>query len=270
MNRFAKVALTAALVAAPLMASEEFGGIGITIYQVPAGVHVVEVIPGGPAAESKLAVGDEIIAIDGISLKGKSIDESKNLIRGQVNRPVELTYVSGGDTYTATVRRAQMRVENLDGEAVTKWYNGQQEFSVEELETFAAANTTDKKLLTVLSNGRTIPAEQTVGAKGLDGIFVEKAEAPAPSYKQTNSTKSNGAKLRGFDRQKISFSLKNAGTVVVKVSDASGNMVFEGRLDNANVGINSVSWNGANVPSGRYMVSFEQLSGVSGKFAVLK
>ena len=41
-----------ALAASPLLASESFGGIGVSIYQVRDGVKVAEVIPGTPAAET--------------------------------------------------------------------------------------------------------------------------------------------------------------------------------------------------------------------------
>ena len=77
MNKLAKFSLMAAFAAAPVMADEDFGGIGVTIYQVPAGVYVAEVIPGGPAADTKIATGDVIVAVDGVSLKGQNIEFSK-------------------------------------------------------------------------------------------------------------------------------------------------------------------------------------------------
>ena len=46
MKNFVKASLVAAMLAAPLMADESFGGVGITIYQVREGVKVAEVIPG--------------------------------------------------------------------------------------------------------------------------------------------------------------------------------------------------------------------------------
>ena len=76
MKSFIKASLVAAMVAAPVMADENFGGIGVTIYQVPAGVYVAEVIPGGPASETKIAAGDVIVAVDGVSLKGQNIEFS--------------------------------------------------------------------------------------------------------------------------------------------------------------------------------------------------
>ena len=60
MNSFVKASLIAAMMTAPLMADESFGGVGITIYQVREGVHVAEVIPGTPAAETNLRAGDVI------------------------------------------------------------------------------------------------------------------------------------------------------------------------------------------------------------------
>ena len=76
--------------------------------------------------------------------------------------------------------------------------------------------------------------------------------------------------LKGFSRNAISFTLKTAGTTVVKVSGPNGEEVASVRVDNAPAGFNSVAWNSENVPSGRYMVSIEQSFGVAGKFAVLK
>ena len=72
MNSFVKFSIAAAIAAAPALADENFGGIGVTIYQVPAGVYVAEVIPGGPASETKIATGDVIVAVDGVSLKART------------------------------------------------------------------------------------------------------------------------------------------------------------------------------------------------------
>ena len=119
MKNFVKASLVAGMLAAPIMADEQFGGIGVTIYQVPAGVFVAEVIPGGPAADTKLKKGDVIVAVDGVSLKGQNIEFSKSQIRGQVDKPVELTYVSEGDTLSAVVRRTSMLVKESVSPSLT-------------------------------------------------------------------------------------------------------------------------------------------------------
>ena len=270
MKKFVKASLVAGMLAAPIMADEDFGGIGVTIYQVPAGVFVAEVIPGGPASETKIAAGDVIVAVDGVSLKGQNIDFSKGQIRGQVNKPVELTYVSNGDTASVVVRRASMLVKDFKAEDVTAWYGDKTEFDAAELETFASGKETDKQLLAVLSRGTVVSADaKGVSANHLNGVFVAKEKKE--EFKPVNKgPKSNNAKLKAFTRNTISFTLEAEGSAVVKVSDPNGEVVATVRVDNASVGYNTVSWNSENIPSGRYMVSIEQSFGVSGKFAVLK
>ena len=132
MNRFVKFSLVAAVLAAPSIADEQFGGLGITIYQVPQGVHVVQVIPGTPAAETELQAGDDIIAVDGMSLKGLDIDESKAMLRGQVNKPVEITFVNSGDTLKSTLRRTQITVKEFESDQVESWYGKKKEFDAQE------------------------------------------------------------------------------------------------------------------------------------------
>lgn len=272
MNAMVKMSLVAAfgLCAASAMADESFGGIGVTIYQIPQGVHVAEVIPGTPAAETKLQPGDKIIAVDGVSLKGQSMDFSKAKLRGENNKPVEITYVSEGDTLVTTLRRAQLTVKKLAGESVESWF-GKDEFSSQELETFASATEANKQVVAVLQRGTLVSAESQVKASDLDGVYVEKADnfAPQPKKNAVGARKGD-AKLRGFTRNAVSFSVKVPGTAVVTILNADGVQVASMRKDNAPAGINTVYWDGSAMPSGRYMVNIEQNGGVNGKFAVLK
>lgn len=164
------------LFTAPLLASESFGGIGVSIYQVHDGVKVAEVIPDTPAAETKLQANDVIIAVDGESLKGKSIEESKAKFRGQKNKPLEITFVSGVDTLSATLRRTQITVKDLESERVESWYGDKSEFNAQELETYASATESSKQLVAVLQNGTLVKSESPVSAKSLNGIYVEKAD----------------------------------------------------------------------------------------------
>ena len=147
MKSIVKVSLLAAMMAAPLMADESFGGIGVTIYQIREGVKVAEVIPGTPAAETKLQAGDVITAVDGVSLQGLNIEQSKEKLRGQVNKPLEITFTSEGESYTAVLRRAQITVKDLEGAAVKNWYGDKAELNAQELETFASASQNDKQLV---------------------------------------------------------------------------------------------------------------------------
>lgn len=267
MKNLIKASLLAAVVAAPAMADEAFGGIGVTIYQLRDGVKVAEVIPGTPAADTKIQAGDVIISVDGVSLKGQNIEFSKEQLRGQVNKPLEITFVSGADTLSTVIRRAQITVKDLESEGVEAWYGDKTEFNAQELETYASSKS-EKQLVAVLKHGYRVP-EGTVNAAGLNGIYVEKADEFAPKASPT-AAKPSSASLKGFNRKAVSFELKSAGTAIVTIMNADGEQVATLRADNAQAGYNTLRWNAENVPSGRYMVTIEHNGSISGKNAVLK
>ena len=269
MNKFIKASLVAAMLAAPIMADEEFGGIGVTIYQTRDGVKVAEVIPGTPAAETKLQAGDVITAVDGVSLKGNDIEQSKSMLRGQVNKPLEITYTSEGESYTTVIRRAQITVKDLESEKVESWYK-KSEFNAQELETYASATEgNSKQLVAVLQQGSLVATDKNVNAANLNGIYVERATEFAPkASKQLNKPASSS--LKGFNRKSISFNLSSAGNAVVTILNSDGAEVAPLRADNAQPGFNTLRWNGENVPSGRYLVRIDHNGSVSGKNAVLK
>lgn len=267
MKKLIKASLLAAVVAAPAMADEAFGGIGVTIYQLRDGVKVAEVIPGTPAADSKIQAGDMIIAVDGVSLKGQDIEFSKDQLRGQVNKPLEITFVSGSDTLSTVVRRTQITVKDLESKGVEAWYGDKTEFNAQELETYASSKS-EKQLVAVLKHGYRVP-EGTMSASGLNGIYVEKADEFAPKA-SPSVAKASSATLKGFSRKAIGFELKSAGTAIVTIMNADGEQVTSLRADNAQPGFNSLKWNAENVPSGRYMVTIEHNGSVSGKSVLLK
>ena len=269
MKNFIKASLVAAMFAAPLMADEEFGGIGVTIYQIHDGVKVSEVIPGTPAAETKLQAGDVITAVDGVSLKGNDIETSKSMLRGTVNKPLEITYVSEGETYTTTLRRTQITVKDLESAKVESWYN-KSEFNAQELETYASATESNsKQLVAVLQQGSLVATDKQVNAANLNGIYVERANEFAPKAKQQMNKPASSA-LKGLSRKAVSFTLSSAGTAIITILNSDGAEVTSLRADNAQPGFNTLRWNGENVPSGRYLVRIEHNGSVSGKNAVLK
>lgn len=258
------------LFACCVYASESFGGIGVSIYQVRDGVKVAEVIPGTPAAKTKLQANDVIIAVDGESLKGKSIEESKAKLRGQKNKPLEIAFVSNGDTLFATLRRTQITVKDLESERVKSWYGDKSEFNALELETYASATEGSKQLVAVLQNGTLLKSESQVSAKSLNGIYIEKADEFAPKTTRLNLNKNATATLKEFSRTAVGFELKSAGKAVITVVDADGAVVAKLVSENARPGYNSLKWNSENIPSGRYMVTIEYAGSISGINAVLK
>jgi S1-C subfamily serine protease len=74
-------------------------------HQLPgnSAVHVVEVVPGGPAATAGLMSGDRIVTLDGAPVR--SVDDLRRaLARDAVGRTLEIAYLRGVDLRRATVR----------------------------------------------------------------------------------------------------------------------------------------------------------------------
>ena len=269
-KNFSLIGLACALAVAPLMASESFGGIGVSIYQSRDGVKIAEVIPGTPAAESNMRAGDVIVAVDGVPLKGKTIEESKAKLRGQKNKPLEITFVSKGDTLSTILRRTQITVKDLESARVESWYGDKSEYNAQEIETFASAAEDSKQLVAVLQNGTLVKSDASVSAKSLNGIYVDCTDEFAPKAKPLGVSMSASATLKGLSRSSVSFELHSAGKAVISLVDADGASVASLVCENAKVGFNSFAWKLEKVPSGRYMVTIEHNGSVSGKNVVLK
>lgn len=56
----------------------------------PAALYVVKVHPDGPAASAGVRHGDEIMAVNGIPVKGRSYEQVVSMIRGEAGTPVKL------------------------------------------------------------------------------------------------------------------------------------------------------------------------------------
>src|SRR3954468_6550127 len=88
----------------------EFSGVGLSAREVPRGLLVDEVFDGSPAKRAGIRRGDVIVAANGRSLKGRSGDASRALIKGRPGTDVRLTFVSSGKRTTKTVQRATVSV----------------------------------------------------------------------------------------------------------------------------------------------------------------
>ena len=72
-----------------------FEGVGMNVEEVPAGLRVLTVFKGSPAARGGLKSGDEIIAVNGRSLRGASSEEATTRIKGRAGTKVKLSVVTG-------------------------------------------------------------------------------------------------------------------------------------------------------------------------------
>ena len=71
--------------------SGEFGGLGIEVSMESGVVKVITPIDDTPAAKAGIKAGDYIVRIDGEQVRGKTLMEAVNLMRGPVGAPIEIT-----------------------------------------------------------------------------------------------------------------------------------------------------------------------------------
>ena len=88
----------------------EYGGIGATIKIKEDQVIVSELYKNSPASKSKLQPGDQIIDIDGIKLKGKTLDEIGNLLKGAAGSQTLLRIKRKGNTIEKKIVREDIQI----------------------------------------------------------------------------------------------------------------------------------------------------------------
>ena len=74
----------------------EFGGLGIEVSMEAGIVKVITPIDDTPAANAGIKAGDYIIRINGNQVRGKTLMEAVNLMRGRVGEPIEITVLRKG------------------------------------------------------------------------------------------------------------------------------------------------------------------------------
>ncbi|MFU8763403.1 MAG: S41 family peptidase, partial [Haliea sp.] len=77
--------------------SGEFSGLGLEVGMEGGYVTIVAPIDGSPAAEAGLMTGDVILQLDGKPVKGMSLNEAIELMRGPKGSPIELQIGRPGD-----------------------------------------------------------------------------------------------------------------------------------------------------------------------------
>jgi carboxyl-terminal processing protease len=93
----------------------EFGGIGVQIEFRDGFVVVIAPISGTPGEEAGVLRGDRVIAVDGESMAGRSINDVVNRLRGEPGSEVEIAFDRPGqdDPFEVTIIREVIEVESV-------------------------------------------------------------------------------------------------------------------------------------------------------------
>jgi carboxyl-terminal processing protease len=95
--------------------SGEFTGLGLEVGMEDGYVKIVSPIDGSPAAEAGLQSGDIILKLDNVPVKGMSLDEAIDIMRGPKGSKIELTIGRPGATqpFEVTLVRNTIKVASV-------------------------------------------------------------------------------------------------------------------------------------------------------------
>lgn len=101
----------------------QFGGLGIEVGQEDGFLKVVSPIDDTPAAEAGIEAGDLIIKIDDQPVKGISLMDAVDRMRGEPGSEVRLTIVRGeGRPFEVSLKRAVIKVKSVRTEELEPGY----------------------------------------------------------------------------------------------------------------------------------------------------
>lgn len=102
-----------------------FVGLGIELKSDEQALLIVNVIPGGPAADADIRDGDRIVAVDGHSVHEISTDTAADMLKGEEGTPVSLEVVNDrGVTRSLHLSRKRVEVPSVEDVKIVDPQNG--------------------------------------------------------------------------------------------------------------------------------------------------
>ncbi|MDP9406000.1 MAG: S41 family peptidase [Actinomycetota bacterium] len=93
----------------------EFSGVGLVLEEKPAGVTVVTVLEGAPAARAGVEVGERIVSVDGKDVRDLPIDVIVDRVKGDAGTEVTLGLAGGSaGRREITLTRERIDVPNIE------------------------------------------------------------------------------------------------------------------------------------------------------------
>ncbi len=103
----------------------EFGGLGIVVGMEDGFVKVISPIDDTPAQRAGVQAGDLIIRLDDTPVKGLTLDQAVNIMRGKPGTKITLTIVREGEEkpLRITLTRAKIRVKSVKSKVLEDGYD---------------------------------------------------------------------------------------------------------------------------------------------------
>lgn len=93
--------------------SSQYGGIGAGVIHRDGRVFISDPFEGYPAQKADIRAGDEIISIDGQTIKGKSNEEVSQLMKGPSETPIKIVVQRNGKQLEKVLKRADITQPNV-------------------------------------------------------------------------------------------------------------------------------------------------------------
>ncbi|MDR1829690.1 MAG: PDZ domain-containing protein [Candidatus Fibromonas sp.] len=172
---FISAALAAAAIAGE---SENFGGLGISVWPSKGGVKIAGVMPNSPAESIGLQSGDLIISANGTELSAVEPERQVSLIRGEVGSSINLVINRNGNVFSISAKRMGISVQNLDAKDISDWYGKTQGLTGEEVSHLASQKVTEGyQLLGVMQYGMPVSSSaENLNANAIQQISIKKVE----------------------------------------------------------------------------------------------
>jgi carboxyl-terminal processing protease len=207
-----------------------FEGVGMNVEKVPAGLHVLTVFPGSPAAAGGVKAGDEITAVNGRSLRGVSSEQATTRIKGRAGTPVTLTVVRG----KAKPREIKLKRAHVDVPVVKSrmLHSGNEKVAYVELSSFTsgAHGEVNKAVRGLIGKGaKAVVLDLRDNGGGLLNEAVLVSSIFIPDGKIV-TTRGRSRPEQVFDATGTSISTKIPVVVLVNGQSASASEIVTGAL----------------------------------------
>ena len=160
--------------------SGQFGGLGIEVSMENGFVKVVAPIDDTPASRAGIQASDLIIKLDDRSVKGMTLNEAVNIMRGKPNTDIELTVVREGEPQPLifNLTREIIRVKSVKNRMLEPGYgyvritNFQSRTTTDLLKAISDLQKEDK-LKGLVLDLRNNPGGVLNGAVGVSDAFID-------------------------------------------------------------------------------------------------
>ena len=95
-----------------------YTGVGVEVAEIDGTIKVITPITGSPAARSGIRGGDQIIAVDGITVETDRLQGTIGRMRGRAGSRISITVLREGDAIVHEMRREIIRVSSVHYEAL--------------------------------------------------------------------------------------------------------------------------------------------------------